>query len=206
MQEILLFGGSFDPVHNGHLIVSRFIAEKFAIEKVILVPAATPPHKPPTHATSGQRLEMLRLAVAGYKLYEIDEIELNQTGPSYTFDTVTRLQQKYGTVKFKWLIGADMLADLPKWHRVNELLGIVDFVIACRSPISQKIMEVLGELEKSFSHNQVIQLRKSLVETPVIDISSSDIRRRIAAGLSISFLLPPDVEKYIPEKGLYKKH
>ena len=203
-EDILLFGGSFDPVHNGHLIVSRFIAEKLGIARVILIPAASPPHKPPTHANSRQRLEMLRLAVEGQKLFEIDPLELDRTGPSYTFDTINQLRPKHGAARFNWIIGADMLADLPKWHRVNELLEIVNFVIACRSPITQKIGEILRELETSFNPEQVEQLKASLVETPVIDISSSQIRSRSAQGLPISFLLPPAVEKYIATQGLYK--
>ena len=133
LEDLLVFGGTFDPVHNGHLIVARAVAEQRGFGRVVLIPAAAPPHKPGPAATGPQRLEMLQAAVAGEALFEVCDLELHRSGPSYTIDTVNALQEGAGNaLRIHLLIGTDMLRELPSWHRVAELLERAEILTALR--------------------------------------------------------------------------
>jgi len=197
-------GGTFDPVHNGHLIVARSIAEQLQLPRITLVPSARPPHKKPAHATPAQRLEMLRLAVEGESLFDICDMEIDRDGPSYTLDTLIELRRIHGPdVKLTWIVGADMLEDLPCWHRIGEVLGMADIVIAARFPWVERLGPVLDSLEGRISPEALASMRKACVASPLIDISSTAIRRRIARGLSVRFMVPDSVLAYINRLGVY---
>lgn len=203
-EQIVLFGGTFDPVHVGHLIVARALAETCGFERITFVPAARPPHKTAACAAAEHRLAMLRLAVAGEEVFDICELELHRTGPSYTFETLGALQrQQGGEPTMHWVIGADMLADLPNWHRVKDVLAMARIVVATRPPWHQRLEELFAALSGVFSDRQVALLRQSVVRTPLIDISSSDIRSRVAAGRSIRHLVPETVRTYLFRHRLY---
>jgi nicotinate-nucleotide adenylyltransferase len=205
-RQIMLFGGTFDPVHNGHLIIARHIAEQLGFRRVVLVPAATPPHKHPACAPAAQRLAMLRRAVRGEDLFEISTIELRRQGPSYTFDTVQEfLRPGPGPARadIHWVIGADMLADLPKWYRAAELLELVNIVVALRPPWDERLDAILASLRGQVTPRALQRLARSIVRTPLIDISSTEIRRRVAASESIRYLVPEPVRKYIEDHRLY---
>jgi nicotinate-nucleotide adenylyltransferase len=203
-RQIVLFGGTFDPVHNGHLIIARHIAEQLGFRRVVLVPAATPPHKHPACVAADQRLAMLRRAVRGEDLFEISTIELRRQGPSYTFDTVREfLREAPGRAEIHWVVGADMLADLPKWYRAAELLELVNIVVALRPPWDERLDAILAGLRGRVAPQALRRLARSIVRTPLIDISSTEIRRRAAAGQSIRFLVPEPVRKYIEGHRLY---
>lgn len=203
-KEICLFGGTFDPVHVGHLIVARAVAEAKGFERVTLVPANTPPHKPPARAPAADRLAMLRLAVGGDRLFDVCELELKRAGPSYTLDTLEAMRQQAEGAELCWLIGADMLADLPHWHRVEEVLASARILIADR-PGGQGAAEAVAGLAGKFPDRLLGRLREGIVPTPLIDICSRDIRRRVAEGRSIRYLVGEAVARYIAEHGLYRE-
>lgn len=202
-KRIVCLGGSFDPVHNGHLIVARAVAEARGYERVTIVPAATPPHKAATRATGEQRAEMLRLATAGDDLFDVSEVELRREGPSYTLDTVRQLRRRSGAAEVHWIVGTDMLADLPKWHRAPEVVAEATVVTAARPGWSDRLEDILTDLADHFGAEAVERIRAGVVRTPLIEISSTDIRRRVRAGLSVRYMVPEPVERYIAEQGLY---
>ena len=203
-ERIVCFGGSFDPVHNGHLIVARAVAEARGFERITLVPAANPPHKPPTRASAADRLAMLRLAIEGEGLFDICQIELDRTGPSYTLDTLTFLRRSRGQdAEIHWIIGSDMLAELHRWHRAEELLRAARMVVVARPPWRDQLDDLFVQLRLRLPPDQVLGLRESVVDTPLIDISSTEIRHRAAAGMSVRYLVPEPVADYISRKGLY---
>ena len=195
-MPVLWFGGSFNPIHHAHLICARAVAESRGFDRVILVPTAQPPHKPvsPDLAPAQDRLEMCRLAIVDSPLFAVDDIELKRIGPSFTIDTARELARRDG-LKVHWLIGADMLLYLPHWHRSAELIREVDFVVMARPGWTLDWQRIPAEFQ--FLQNNVVQ-------APLIDIRASDIRRRVAAGLSITYLTPPPVRTYILSHGLYR--
>ncbi len=204
-REIALFGGTFDPVHLGHLIVARAVAERRGFERITFVPTAWPPHKQPALAAAEHRLAMLQLATRGDPLFDISRVELNRTAASYTYDTLADLRDEHGPeAKLYWIIGADMLADLHTWRRSQEVVELANIVVASRWPWSAKVEEVLTELAGSFRPEQVQRIRELVTETPLIDISSSAIRRRVADGQSIRNLVPDPVSSYVGKHVLYR--
>lgn len=192
----LWFGGSFNPIHNGHLICARAVAESAGFHKVVLVPSAQPPHKPGATdlALPEHRATMCRLATQGDSLFAVDDLELTRTGPSYTIDTVAELKQR-GETEINWLIGADMLAILPQWHRPEELVRQANLILMARPGWAFDFQS----LHPAFRH-----LEKNIVQAPLIDVSATDIRQRFKAGKSIRYLVPEIAEQYIQERGLYR--
>lgn len=204
-QPVVMLGGTFDPVHNGHLIIARAVAETLGFEHVTLVPTASPPHKQPASASAQQRLAMIRLAIEGDALFEVSSVELDRPGPSYTLDTLVHLRQQYGTdVPLYWIIGADMLEMLPKWHRSAELVELAQLVVAYRPPWTADLERTFERLATELPPHRVQEIRRHLVITPQIEISSNDLRRRVREGRSIRYMVPPPVEQYIAQQGLYK--
>lgn len=204
-EQIVLLGGSFDPVHNGHLIVARALAEQRSFKRITLVPAARSPHKEGTFARSDHRLAMLELATAGEGLFELCELELHRRGPSYTVDTLTALRQQTPEATLHWAIGADMLADLAAWRRVQDVLDLAELIILARPPWDEQVERVFARLGGTFPPEQIERFRRSLADTPRIDISSTDIRRRVREGKSIRYLVPESVRGHIEAHGLYKE-
>jgi len=203
--ETVLFGGTFDPVHNGHLVVARALAEQRGFERIALVPAASPPHKPPPRASGEHRLAMLRLAIAADTLFDVCELELRRGGPSYTYDTLTEIRACVGAKKkVFWVIGADMLEDLPRWHRASEVLELAEMIVLVRSPWHERLEAILEGLAGTFSREQVQVLLESVVNTPILHVSSSEVRRRVACGQSVQDLVPASVASYIERHGLYR--
>ena len=205
--ETVLFGGTFDPVHNGHLVVARALAEQRGFERISLVPAASPPHKGPPRASGEHRLAMLRLAIAGDTLFDVCELELRRGGPSYTYDTLAEIRASVGAAEKKvfWVIGADMLEDLPRWHRASEVLELAEMIVLVRPPWHERLGAIWEDLAGTFSREQVQVLSESLVNTPIVHVSSSEIRRRVACGRSIQNLVPAPVASYIECHGLSRE-
>lgn len=203
-RRMLFFGGTFDPVHHGHLIVARAVCERGGYERVVLVPAATPPHKRPAAASGAHRLAMLRLAVGDDPVFAIDDIELRRAGPSYTYDTLAALRQREGAdVELHWLIGADMLADLPQWHRVQDVLTLARLIVAVRPPWDERLDTLLADLRGALDTRVVDALAESVVDVPRVEIASSAIRARVADGRSIRYLVPEPVRAYMRDQRLY---
>ncbi len=202
LSAVLLFGGTFDPVHNGHVEIARFMARRLSVERVILIPAAQPPHKRDIKFSPFQyRIEMLRLAVGDDSLFDVSDCELKRFGPSYTLDTVKYFRQQLGgDVGLYWLIGADTLVQLHTWYKPAELMQLCTIVTALR-PGCQTTD--LSTLKPVLNGQQIQQLKDHIYVTPLINISSTDIRRRVKQGLSIDKLTPPAVACYIKQNKLY---
>ena len=196
----LYFGGSFNPIHHGHLRCAEAVANKAGYDRVVLIPSARPPHKPdnPELASPADRLAMCRLAVferaGGSPAFEVSDVETRRDGPSYTIDTAQMLRGQ-GAGEIHWLIGADMLMSLPGWHRPLDLLRDVHFVVMARPGWTID----WNALPPEFRH-----LSAQIVDAPVIDISATDIRSRVRQNLPIDHLVPPAVARYIEAHQLYR--
>lgn len=218
-MQIGLFGGTFDPIHNGHLRAVLDVMETFPLDRCILIPAAAPPHKArPDMAEVSDRLEMVRLAARGVQGLEVSEVEIRRSGPSYTVDTIRHFQKTAPSgAQIFLLVGLDAFYDIDSWHKWRELIGAVPLIVMTR-PIGNEPVSCSGAAEFLRSHIRdgyrfdpdtggflhpdlpAVYYR----QVTMLDISSTDIRRRIQSGRSIRFLLPGAVERYIAEKELYR--
>jgi len=194
-MRALCFGGSFNPIHHGHLACARAVAESAGFDRAVLVPNHQSPHKAGVAdiAPAAHRAAMCRLAVAGEPLFAVDDLELQRPPPSYTLDTV-RLLTARGWPAVHWLIGADQLATLPLWHEADTLLAEASFVVMARPGWSFDWQNLPPRYRS---------LREQLVVAPLLEISSTDIRRRVRQGRSIRYLTPDAVATYIHEHRLY---
>ncbi len=197
-----LYGGSFDPIHHGHLIVARAVAEQLGLERVILIPAPNPPHKSGRRLSdAAHRLAMARLAVEGEPGLEASDVEITRGGPSYTVLTVEGFRREVGPdTPLYWLIGADSLGELHTWYQVERLIQLCRVVTAARPGFEAPDLALLAA---RIGPARVAALRDGVLTTPMIDISATGIRRRVARGKSIRYLVPQAVEAYIREHGLY---
>ena len=202
-QCIGLYGGSFNPIHNGHLIVARAVAERLQLDRVILLPSARPPHKGDHRLLdAGHRAEMVRLAITGEPLFEFSDYDLTRDGPSYTIDTIAHFHESLGQhVELYWIIGADSLAELTTWYRVSDLVDACRIITASRTGWDTIDWTRLRAI---LSDAQVTALRAGVLQTPRIDISSTDIRRRVCDGQSIRYFVPDAVLNYIETHALYR--
>ncbi|MCE5279741.1 MAG: nicotinate-nucleotide adenylyltransferase [Planctomycetaceae bacterium] len=206
-ERLAYMGGTFDPVHNGHLSIARAVAQRLSVDRVTFVPAAAPPHKSGgTVAGKEDRLAMLELAVGDQPLLAVSRIELDRPGPSYTRDTLVELRRLAGPgPELVWIIGADMLADLHLWHRADEVVDLATIVTAVRSPWDRRLEQIFQRLSGSFTIEQVARLRQGVLSTPLADVSSTLVRARVSAGQSVAELVPPAVSDYIAAHGLYRR-
>jgi len=197
-----IFGGSFNPVHYGHLLLAESCRETCALDEVWLVPAAVPPHKQSAVLAPGKaRLEMLELALAGNEVLRPSAIELERGGVSYTVDTLASIaEQKRGANLFV-LMGADSLADLPTWREPARICTLATPIVVRRAGSPEPDFAVLAPL---VSAERLAEIRRLQVEMPMIELSSTDLRERAAAGKSLRFRTPRAVEKYIETHGLYR--
>ncbi len=203
MSEVIaLFGGSFNPIHIGHLIAARSVAEQIGAIRLIFIPSANPPHKTNADlADAADRLEMTRLAAAGEPGWEVADCELRRSGPSYTIDTVLHFRRQFGdSARLCWIIGADTLPELVGWYRVEELVERCRIVTAARPGWERPDLDVL---RARLTAAQVERLAADVLDTPRIDIAATDIRRRVREGRSIRYLVPDAVAEYIRARRLY---
>jgi nicotinate-nucleotide adenylyltransferase len=188
-------------MHLGHLIVAEQAREQAGLDQVWLIPAASPPHKQGRPVTPfSQRVEMLSLAVAGQPAFRIDELEKDRPGPSFTADTLAELQARHPATDFHLLLGSDCLVDLPHWHAPWRIVQRAGLLIVARPGWPLKSAD---ELRAALRLPGEVALRLQVIESPAVDISSRDLRRRAAEGRSLRFLVPRAVECYIQEKRLY---
>lgn len=200
IMRIGVYGGTFDPVHFGHLLLAEQCREQLALDEVWFVPAATPPHKPNADISEGKhRLNMLKLAVSGHPAFVVSDRELRRGGKSYTVDTLTEIQQEDPSRELVLLIGGDSLADLPTWRETGRILQLATVVAVNRgrTPLDvEPVVAALGEAARS---------RLQVLPMPAVDLSASDLRRRLAAGHSVRFMTPRAVERYALEHHLYER-
>ncbi len=201
-RRIGIFGGSFDPVHQGHLLIAEQFAEDMKLDLVKFIPAKVSPFKLGYTPTSDKhRLEMLRLAVGSNRRFEVDSLELDRGGVSYTIDTVAALRGVEPDAEYYMLIGADSLKDFKKWKSPEELLVSVSLVVARRGGEAPPQWSELSGLATP----EVLEgIQERSLNLPAMEISSTDIRRRLELGRSIRYLVPSAVEVYIQSHGLYR--
>lgn len=204
MTRILLFGGSFDPLHHGHVIIGRHVAETLGVPRVVLMPSGQPPHKPGrTIASVAERVAMCALVAAEDPFFVVDPWEAEQSGPSYTLNTIRHAQEMYGPeVQLLWLVGLDSLHELHTWYRAQELVAACQIVTALRPGLAPPDERALAGY---FGATAAAQLLRHVVPGLQIDISSTQIRTRVAAGRDIRYLVPPAIGAYIRTRGLYQR-
>lgn len=201
-MRIGLFGGTFDPVHLGHLLLAEYCREQCRLDAVWFVPAAEPPHKQRADLTPAeQRLEMLRLAMGGHEAFSICTREIERGGISYTIDTLRELTAEDASRQIFFLLGGDSLADLPHWREPAGICELAMPVVVARPGSPPPDYGLLADL---VSPARLAEIRSHQVVMPQIGISSREIRRRVAAGSSIRYQTPRAVEKYIETAGLYR--
>jgi nicotinate-nucleotide adenylyltransferase len=201
-MRIGVFGGTFDPVHLGHLILAEQCRDQGPLDQVLFIPAARPPHKQEAPLTPfAQRVEMLALALAGQPAFRIDELERDRPGPSYTADTLAELHRRHPGAELFLLVGGDTLHDLPTWYEPARVAERATLLVMERPGWD---MPTEDALRAALRLPEAAALRRQVVEAPLIDIRSRDLRRRAAEGRSIRYLVPRAVEAYIADKGLYR--
>jgi nicotinate-nucleotide adenylyltransferase len=199
-MRVGVFGGTFDPVHRGHLAVARCVQATLSLDKVIFVPAGQPWLKAGMPVSPVKdRVEMARLALGQRRTFDLSTIEADKPGPSYSVDTMETLQRQFGDdAEFFFLLGSDALMDIPKWKDPQRLIQVCQLAAFARPGFGLPTMETLEAALPGLSQRVVF------VEVPQVNIRATDIRRRIAEGRSIQRLVPRAVERYILEHGLYK--
>jgi len=197
-----VFGGTFDPIHLGHLILAEHCREACRLDRVLFIPAGQPPHKSDRQITPGkQRLDMVELAIAGHPAFAASSIELDREGPSYSAETLGSLARENPSDDLFFLIGSDSLADLPLWYQPARIAELATIVVTARPGVEQPDV---ASLRGILGRDAIAQIEQHIVQIPLIQISSSIIRSRVAAGQSIRFLVPRAVECYIETHRLYR--
>ncbi|QKJ86362.1 nicotinate-nucleotide adenylyltransferase [Paramixta manurensis] len=207
-----LLGGTFDPIHFGHLRPVEALASQVGLQQVTLLPNNVPPHRPQPEASPAQRVEMVKLAVTGQPLFNLDQRELQRQTPSYTIETLEDLREERGEQQpLAFIIGQDSLLSLHKWHRWQALLDVCHLLV-CKRPGYSAQMETAAlqrwldthlAADISSLHRQPAGLIW-LADTPQVEVSATEIRRRLHLGLSCEDLLPAAVIAYINQHGLYR--
>jgi nicotinate-nucleotide adenylyltransferase len=189
--RIGLLGGTFNPIHLGHLLIARDAMEQLHLDRVKFIPAALPPHKPLAGGVSAtHRLRMTRLALRGEPGFEVDDIEIRRGGRSYSVETVAELKQRHPEAEFYFIIGADSLKDLHRWYKIERLARLCVFAVLAR-PGCKLVTPAR------------LRIRRRAVRGHLCDIASRDIRDRLADGKSIRWLVPDNVFRYIQRQKLY---
>ncbi len=202
-KKIALFGGTFDPVHLGHTIVAEAAAEHIGAEKVVFIPAKRSPLKDfCPEANDDDRLAMIALAIANNEKFQLDDYELRKPKPSYTLETVKHFQADFeGKVLIHWLAGADSIYELSRWYGIVELIDTcilsVMFRAGCEPPDFTRFKDVWGA-------GRVEKLQRNIIRTPLVNISSTEIRKGLAAGRDVTGMLAPQVADYIRKHSLYQ--
>jgi nicotinate-nucleotide adenylyltransferase len=206
-----LLGGTFDPIHAGHLAAARAAGARLRLDAIRFVPSARPPHRPDTPRASGyHRVEMARLAVADTPGWEVWDLELNREGPSYTFDTLTTVAAEGLTpLQIFFITGADAFAEIATWHRYPDVLDRAHFVVIARpgsslASLNTQLPDLAQRMCMPAEAIHADRPRIVLLETATPDVSATDIRRRVAQGQSIDGLVPPAVSAYIDRNLLYR--
>lgn len=215
-----IFGGTFNPIHNGHIAIAGQTCEALGLDRILFIPTGDPPHKSPHQLVPGiHRYEMVRLAIGPDRRFSISDIELRRPGKSYTIDTIRLLQEEYGTDSaLYFLIGLDAFLEFSTWREPKALLGLCSFVVISRPGLSfQSLAAVpllpplplqpLADLDAGRRSTWDVAMgtrRLICLRLPPSEVSASDIRRRIGLKLPVANLLPPPVESYILQHHLYE--
>jgi nicotinate-nucleotide adenylyltransferase len=201
-RKIALFGGTFDPVHFGHTKVAQVAVESIGAEALVFVPAKCSALKTKPQASDRHRLNMIKLAVEDLQNFHTSDCELKRSAPSFTMETLNEMQKKLGrNAEIYWLLGADTIEELPRWFRILDIIDECNLACMYRAgfdpPDFSKFEHLLG-------HQRVEKLQKNIIKTPLVDISSTEIRQRCAAGQGITEIVHPAVAEYIRIHKLYQ--
>lgn len=206
-----LLGGTFDPIHHGHLAAARAAQQALDLDLIRFVPAAQPPHRPDTPRASGyHRLEMIRRAIAPVAGWEVSDLELRREGPSYTFDTLTALHRDgLSPLQIFFITGADAFAEIETWYRFPDVLDLAHFAVVTRPGFSldgvrTRLAWLADRVIEPADIGGATSPRVVFIAAPTPDVSSTEIRRRAAAGESLDGLVPPEVAAYIERHQLYR--
>jgi nicotinate-nucleotide adenylyltransferase len=205
-MRIGVFGGSFDPVHIGHLIAAECCREQAGLDRVIFMPAAVPPHKQDRRLTAAEdRVQMLRLAVGGHDAFEISTLEVDRGGVSFTVDTLSHLREAHPVDELVLLLGPDAFADFPSWREPARILELATPLVMVRDAIDD-MTRITGDemIAVLFGRERLTATVAATVRLPAIGIRASDLRVAVAAGRSIRFRTPRAVEAYIVARRLYR--
>lgn len=199
-ESIGIMGGTFDPIHYGHLILAQHVLDEMGLKKIMFIPSGISYLKS-NKGTSDKkhRFNMTKLGIINNKRFEVSTIEIDRVGNTYTVDTIEELNEKYPNNTYYFIIGADSLFDLVKWKNYKRLFEICNFVVTNRGSTytDEQLQQEIHRLKSKYD------AKINLIRIPDIEISSSEIRRRVKNRLSIKYLLPEDVEKYIHDNELY---
>jgi nicotinate-nucleotide adenylyltransferase len=186
-KKIGILGGTFDPPHFGHLLIASEVLHSLQLSEIWFIPNQIPPHKQSEHFTESQhRLNMLKLAIKDNQQFKVNTIELEREGPSYTYDTLRLLLEEFPEYEFYFIIGADMIEYLPRWHQIDEIIKLVTFV---------------GVKRAGFKTSSIYPVTE--VEIPQFEVSSTMLRKRLRINGNTDYLLPENVKRYIEENHLY---
>lgn len=217
-MKVGIFGGTFNPVHFGHLRAAEEVRERLDLDRIIFIPSGNPPLKTGDIAPAEHRFEMLRIAVRGNSFFELSDIECKKRGKSYTVATLRELHVIYPLTEFFFVLGIDAFLDIPHWWQPQQLMSMTDFVVMSRpgftfdglreSPYLREGEKISGNVGLSRNHTAIVTLaserRAILLEITPLGISSTQIRAFLRQGRSVKYLLPPSVQSYIITHKLYK--
>ena len=195
-KKIGIMGGTFDPVHIAHLILAENVCDICGLDKVIFIPSGNPPHKDPAHASASDRYEMVRLAVSENPHFDVLPVERDRKGPSYSILTIRELHFMYPDDRLYFLIGSDELAILNSWYMIDEIISMCGFIAVGRPGNMDDDKSLMYMKEKGTDVH--------MINMPLSEISSTDIRQRIHEGRTIRYMVPDAVLDYIGRKCLYK--
>jgi len=218
-MRVGIFGGTFNPIHYGHLRAAEEVRERLGFDRILFVPSGNPPLKSADKTDSHHRFEMTRLALAGSKCFQLSDVEYRFSGKSYTVKTIGALKNTDPCAEFSFILGIDAFLDIPNWWHPEELIALTDFVVISRpgfgfidlgtSPYMKIDRKVLKRIDNNESETHIAKLKSGrtaiLLRLTPIGISSTEVRRLVGQGRSIKYLLPADVQSYIITKKLYKK-
>ncbi|WP_099468237.1 nicotinate-nucleotide adenylyltransferase [Konateibacter massiliensis] len=199
-KKVGIMGGTFDPIHVGHLMLAEQAYDRFELDKVLIMPAGKPPHKDnEVSALTKHRVQMTRLAIEGNKHFELSLVEVERSGYTYTFETLEKLTQENPDTEYYFIIGADSLLEIQKWKEPERIFQCATILVATRYNLeSEDLKKKIKEIAKLYGGNIY------LLDTPNIDLSSTQIRTLVSTGKSIKYYVTGDVERYIYKNKLYK--
>jgi len=196
-----VMGGTFDPIHYGHLLAAEMARSAFQLEKVLFIPTGEPPHKTDMPVSAAKwRYEMVGLAIEDNPDFELSALELQRTGFSYTFDTLSILRELYPEYELFFITGSDAFRDIFTWYKVDEIFELASFI-----GVARPNFEATGFLQQVENEHPEIQGKLFSLEIPALAISSSDLRKRVSMGQPIRYLLPESVRLFIQDRNLYRK-
>ncbi|SDY86638.1 nicotinate-nucleotide adenylyltransferase [Tindallia californiensis] len=200
-RKVGILGGTFDPIHTGHLFIAQTALDEAALDEVIFIPSGCPPHKKNNEVTKAScRLQMVTEAIGSNPYFSVSELDINKNKTGYTYDLLILLTEKYPEVSFYFIMGADSFMEIKTWYRYDELLTMVGFIVMKRKGYNSEEMDYQTGIFKKTHQTRIV-----ILDSPKLEISSSEIRNRIKTNKSIKYLLPEKVEMYIYQNHLYDK-